>query len=280
MLRVFAAESPAAICAAIYTRIGALRRGVAHFNPAFDYDAGGQPYSAVRKPDPRIAKQIRAALGTNTRTVLNVGAGSGSYEPTDCHVVALEPSAVMRGQRPRTLAPALRATAENIPFDDGAFDAAMACLTVHHWKDKSMGLREMRRVTRGPVVLMVFDPDAPTEFWLYDYAPELLAVERERHGPIGALTDALGGQCRIEAVPLPRDCTDGLKVAFYARPEAFLFDGVRKAQSTWSFIDKATEARIVDALSRDLTSGAWDAKYGKLRSRPYINCQLRLIIAT
>jgi SAM-dependent methyltransferase len=246
-------------------------------NPAFDYDQGGHLYSGVRRPDPRIAERIHSALGP-ARRVLNVGAGAGSYEPVDRYVVAIEPSATMRKQRPAHLAPALAGTADAIPYDDGAFDAAMAILTVHHWKDRARCLRELRRVTRGPVVILTFDPDAPTEFWMGDYAPELVEVERKRYGSIASITAGLGGHCEVHPIPVPRDCTDGFQVAFYARPEAFLRPEVRKSQSAWSFLTPETEERIVQALSRDLQSGEWERKHGHLRGKPFINCQLRLVV--
>lgn len=248
-------------------------------NPGFNYDKGGQYYSGVRRPDPRIAEHIHMALG-DAKTVLNVGAGAGSYEPLDRYVVALEPSEVMRKQRPRNLVPALSASAEKIPFDDATFDAAMAILTVHHWLDRAKNLKEIRRVTKGPIVVMTFDPESPTEFWMGDYAPELVAVERKRYGPIETITSVLGGNCRVISIPVPRDCTDGFQVAFYARPEAFLQEEVRKSQSAWGFVTEEVENRIIHALEKDLKSGQWDEKYGHLRQRPTINCQLRLIVAT
>jgi SAM-dependent methyltransferase len=248
-------------------------------DPAFDYEAGGQQYAMVRRADPRIAARIHEALG-DARTVLNVGAGAGSYEPRDRYVVPLEPSGVMRRQRPSHLAPALAASADAIPFDDGAFDAAMAVLTVHHWTDRAHCLGEIRRVTRGAVVVMTFDPDAATDFWLRDYAPELVEVERQRYGPLASITTGLGGQTRVAAIDVPRDCTDGFQVAFYARPEAFLDARVRRSQSAWSFLPAGVEDRIVSALESDLASGRWDAKYGHLRALPAIACQLRLVIAT
>jgi SAM-dependent methyltransferase len=146
----------------------------------FDYDTLGAGYTGVRRPDPQIAAQIHAALG-GARTVLNVGAGAGSYEPTDRHVVPVEPSATMRAQRPAHLAPALNAVAGALPFDDDSFHAAMAVLTVHHWPDADAGLRELRRVTSGPVVILTFDGSALEDFWLNDYAPELIAAERRRY---------------------------------------------------------------------------------------------------
>jgi SAM-dependent methyltransferase len=248
-------------------------------NPAFDYDKGGGGYTGVRRADPRIASQIHAALG-DAAHILNVGAGAGSYEPPDRHVVPLEPSAVMRRQRPRHLAPALVATADAIPFDDEAFDAAMAVLTVHHWKDRAACLTEIRRVTRGPVVIMTFDPDAPTDFWMADYAPELVEVERRRYGTLQSITGPLGGDARIIPIDVPRDCTDGFQVAFFARPESFLDERVRRAQSAWSFLPPGAENRIVQAIADDLATGRWDARYGHLRAASHIKCQLRLIVAT
>jgi SAM-dependent methyltransferase len=239
----------------------------------------GIQYSTVRRADPRIAAEIHAALG-GARTVLNVGAGSGSYEPTDRYVVPLEPSEVMRKQRPPPLVPALIGTAEAIPFDDGAFDAAMAVLTVHHWKDRARCLHEIRRVTNGPVVIMTFDPDAPTMFWMRDYAPELDEIERRRYGSLVSVIAPLGGHTEVLPIDVPRDCADGFQVAFYARPEAFLDPRVRRSQSAWSFLEPGAEERIVKALSQDLASGHWEAKHGHLRALPSIKCQLRLLVAT
>jgi SAM-dependent methyltransferase len=248
-------------------------------NPAFDYEGGGQQYATVRRADPRIAARIHEALG-DARTVLNVGAGAGSYEPTDRYVVPLEPSAVMRRQRPAHLAPALAGAADAIPFDDGAFDAAMAVLTVHHWTNRVRCLAEIRRVTRGPVVVMTFDPDAPTDFWMRDYAPELVEVERQRYGRLASITTVLAGEVRVTSIEVPRDCSDGFQAAFYARPEAFLDARVRHSQSAWSFLPPDVEDRIVRTLGADLASGRWDEKYGYLRARPEIACQLRLVVAT
>ena len=246
--------------------------------PKFDYDRLGQHYAGVHRADPRIAVLVNAALGS-ARTVLNVGAGAGSYEPADRYVLAVEPSATMRAQRPAGAAPVLIGTAESLPFDDGAFDAAMAMLTVHHWPDRVRGLREMRRVAKGPVVVMTFDPDANTEFWLSDYAPEFVDIERKRYGDIRVITEALGGSCEILPVPVAADCSDGFQVAFYSRPEAFLDARVRASQSAWKFLPPGAEERIIGAIARDLESGEWERRYGHLRSRATIQCQLRLIVA-
>ena len=248
-------------------------------NPAFDYEGRGQQYATVRRADPRIAARIHEALG-DARTVLNVGAGAGSYEPTDRYVVPLEPSAVMRRQRPPHLAPALAGSADAIPFDHGAFDAAMAVLTVHHWANRARCLAEIRRVTRGPIVVMTFDPDAPTDFCMGDYAPELVEVESQRYGPLASITRSLAGEARVVSIDVPRDCTDGFQAAFYARPEAFLDARVRHSQSAWSFLPPDVEERIVRTLGADLASGRWEAKYGHLRARAAIACQLRLVVST
>jgi SAM-dependent methyltransferase len=251
---------------------------MALWKTGFDYDRDGGSYGEFRRADPRIAGFVHRALG-DAETVLNVGAGAGSYEPEDRYVVAVEPSAAMRAQRPAHRVPALNGTAEALPFDDRSFDAAMATLTIHHWPDLAKGLRELRRVTKGPVVVLTFDPDAPTEFWMKDYAPEMVEVERRRYPAIRRITDALGGACEVEPIPVPRDCTDRFQVALYARPEEFLDPQVRGSQSAWGFLPAGVEDRVVGALAADLASGAWEQRYGSLRTRPFIRCQLRLITA-
>jgi SAM-dependent methyltransferase len=219
---------------------------------------------------------VHAALG-DAKTVLNVGAGAGSYEPPDRYVLALEPSAAMRAQRPPHLAPAIDASAEQLPLDDGSVDAAMALVTVHQWRDLRAGLRELRRVSRGPVIVLTFDGDALDRFWLADYAPELIAVERRRYPAIATIVDRLGGAA-VHDVPIPIDCVDGFTEAFYARPEAFARDEVRRSQSAWSFVSDEDQRRIVDTLRADVTSGAWDRKYGDWRRRPTFDGSLRLIV--
>ena len=243
----------------------------------FDYETKGQGYASQRRPDPRIAALIHAALG-DARTVLNVGAGAGSYEPTDRYVVALEPSARMRGQRPATAVPALDAAAESIPFDDNAFDAVMATVTVHQWADTVRGLAELRRVARGPVVVLTFDGAALDRFWLAEYAPELIAVERRRYPAISTIAEVIGTEVSVIEVPIPVDCVDGFTEAYYARPERLLDPAVRAAQSAWGFVDEAAIARAVERLRGDLDSGAWDARHGHLRAQPTFNGSLRLIV--
>ena len=247
-------------------------------NPAFDYDSHGGKYSGIRRADPRIAKYVHTALG-DAETVLNVGAGAGSYEPEDRYVIALEPSKVMRSQRPTGKVPAVIGTAEKLPFDDNSFDASMAMLTVHHWQDMPAGLRELRRVTRGPVVIMNFDPDAVGDFWLAEYAPEVIEADLLRYPKMDFIAGILGGKSTVQAVPIPFDCTDGFQEAFYGRPEAFLDAEVRKSQSAWGFVPEDALKRIIKELTRDLESGEWDKRYGHLRSQPEYTCALRIITA-
>lgn len=244
----------------------------------FDYERNGWGYSARRRPDPRIAALIHRALG-DARTVLNVGAGAGSYEPDDRYVVAVEPSAAMRAQRPPDRVPAIDATAERLPFDDDSFDAAMATVTIHQWSDPDIGLREMRRVSRGVVVILTFDAPALEDFWLRDYWPEVIAVEQQRFPAISHIVRTLGGNSEVISVPIPRDCTDGFGEAYYARPEALLDADVRAATSGWMLADADAVRRGVDKLAADLSSGAWDERYGELRHQPERIGAVRLIIA-
>ncbi|WP_055045831.1 class I SAM-dependent methyltransferase [Devosia sp. A16] len=242
-----------------------------------DYGRIGSGYSRYRQPEPRIAALIAAALG-DARTVLNVGAGAGSYEPVDRAVTAVEPSAAMRAQRPAHLPRAIDATAEQLPFADQAFDAAMATFTVHQWQDLGAGLAEMRRVTRGPVVILSCDPEALDRFWLNDYAPEAIAVEARRYPALSEIVTGLGGAVEILPVPIPLDCVDGFGEAYYGRPERLLDPGARLANSAWTFVAPAVVERFVATLGRDLADGSWDRRYGRLRTTPSFEGSLRLIV--
>jgi SAM-dependent methyltransferase len=251
--------------------------------PHFDGSAGdvdyaplASGYNAYRQPDPRIAAAILRALG-DAETVLNVGAGAGSYEPIDRVVTAVEPSASMRAQRP-TDRPAIDATAESLPFDDASFDASMATFSVHQWSDVEAGLAEMRRVTRGPVVILSADPDRVELFWLNDYAPEVMHTEAGRYPNLALLAKALGG-AQVYDLAIPFDCTDGFNEAYYGRPEILLDAGARKANSAWSFAGPDVEPRFVEELGGDLDSGAWDRRYGHLRTQPEFDGALRLVVA-
>ncbi len=244
----------------------------------FNYESRDVGYTTYRRPDPRIAARIHASLG-EARGVLNVGAGAGSYEPTDRYVVAVEPSASMRSKRPRHLSPAVAAFAQSIPFDDGVFDAAMLILTIHQWPDKVAGLREVRRVTRGPIVILTFDWRAADRFWLAEYSPEHVRVESSRFPEIDSLVQWLGGHARVEEVPIPLDCTDGVTEAYYGRPERMLDPAVRAAQSVWGFVEPAAISRFTERLGADLASGAWDRRFGHLRTQPEFHGAMRLVIA-
>jgi SAM-dependent methyltransferase len=242
-----------------------------------DYGQIGDGYSNFRKPDPHIAKQILGALGNATH-ILNIGAGTGSYEPADRQVTAVEPSESMRAQRPPGLAPAIDGVAEDLPFEDASFDASMAIVTVHQWSDLEKGLAEMRRVTRGNVVLLVCDPDLMSDFWLNDYIPEVREVEASRFPSIERLRIALGGEVEVLPVPVPLNCCDGFNEAYYGRPEMFLDERARLACSSWSLVPKDAVERFVAELSLDLVSGRWDEKYGHYRSLPFFDGPLRLVI--
>jgi hypothetical protein len=248
--------------------------------PAGDVDYGvhGVGYARQRRPDPRIAAYIHEALG-DARTVLNVGAGAGSYEPEDRHVIAIEPSAAMRAQRPRHLAPAIDAVAEAIPLDDDAVDAAMASVTVHQWRDAERGLRELRRVTRGPIAILTFEAEAVRRYWLMEYVPEVLIAEADRYLELDRIAGILGGRTEIIPVPVPFDCIDGFVEAYYGRPEALLDPEVRRSQSAWSFITPEAHERGVELLRAELMAGKWDQRHGALRRQPFFEGSLRLIVS-
>ncbi len=246
-----------------------------------DYDLAGQGYALQRQADPRIEAQVHAALGS-ARTVLNIGAGAGSYEPTDRHVIAIEPAAAMRAQRLPHRVPAIAGVAEALPLDDQSIDASMAMVTVHQWPDLAKGLAELRRVTRGPILILTADPDAVGGSWFSDYQAERVAVERRRMPPIQTLVAGLSGgwagRVDVEVVPVPLDCTDGFAEAFYGRPERMLDPAVRAAQSSWRFVGPDVELRFVATLSADLAGGVWDHKYGALRSQPTFDGGVRLVV--
>jgi SAM-dependent methyltransferase len=210
--------------------------------------------------------------------VISVGAGTGSYEPTDRHVVAVEPSAEMRARRAPALAPAIDARADALPFGDAAFDAALAVLTVHHWPDLEVGLAELRRVARG-VVIMTADPAALADLWAAEYAPEFHATEKHRYPSLERIAAALGGEVEARTLTIPFDCTDGFTDSFYGRPEEMLVPTVRRAQSAWSFVDDEAQERFVARLSADLESGAWDERFGALRAQPELSSSMRILVA-
>jgi hypothetical protein len=242
-----------------------------------NYGVIGVDYTRYRRPEPRIAAQIIQALG-DAESVLNIGAGPGSYEPRDRNVTAVEPSATMRAQRPAHLPQAIDAVAESLPFADRAFDAAMATFTVHQWSDLDRGLAEMRRVSRGVAVVMTCDPDELDRFWLAEYAPLAIAAEARRYPSMARIAAALGGRSEVLTVPIPLHCADGFNEAYYGRPEMLLDEGARQACSAWTFVDRAETDRFVRRLGDDLASGAWDARYGRLRRQPVLEGSLKLVV--
>jgi Methyltransferase domain len=240
------------------------------------YDAIGLTYSATRRTEPRIAAQVWAALG-DARTVVNVGAGTGSYEPSDRDVTAVEPSAVMRAQRPLGAAPCVAARAERLPFEDHSFDAAMAFATVHHWEDPIAGVHEMRRVARRVVVFTCETTDQAwrRRFWLTrDYLPE---VTGSRVGIATELARAIGA--RMEPVLIPWDCADGFFEAYWRRPEAYLDETVRRGISVWARVGPDAEQRAVVRLREDLASGRWAERNHDLLDLEAAELGLRLLIA-
>lgn len=245
--------------------------------PRAIYDTIGRSYATQRRPDPRIEAQLVAALG-DARSVLNVGAGAGSYEPSDRTVVAVEPSAVMLAQRPPGAAPAVQARAEALPFPDRAFDAVTAILTLHHWADRVAGLAECARVARQRIVLLTWDPAADA-FWLHqDYLPAFVEADRTMFPPLAAYGEMVGPGARVDiaAVPVPRDCVDGFLGAHWARPEGYLDPAVRAGIS--SFARPGAEAGL-ERLRADLESGAWHVRHGHLLAEDSLDVGYRLVVA-
>ena len=233
-----------------------------------DYGVIGKTYSDFRRPDPRIAEAVWDALG-DAQSVLNVGAGAGNYEPTDREVTAVEPSASMRSQRPAGLVPAVDAVAEALPFPDDHFDASMTTFSVHQWANLDAGLVEMRRVTRGPVVILTCDPDLLDSFWLATYAPAVIETESRRYPSLPQLRAGLGGtvsvrpRCRSRWTAL----TGSTRLTTVARSSCFIPEA-RAACSAWSFAPEADAASYTADLKRAIDSGEWDEQYGQLRQQP------------
>lgn len=241
------------------------------------YDTIGATYSTTRRPDARIAAQIHAALG-DAETVINVGAGTGSYEPPQT-VLAVEPSAVMIAQRPVAAAPAVQAAAESIPLRDDAADAVMALLTVHHWTDLKAGVAEMRRVARRRIVVLSWDQSVTRETWLLsEYLPEAAALDDARAIPVEHLA-ALLGAARIEPVLIPHDCTDGFAVAYWRRPEAYLDPVVRAGISMLAQTGEEALAPGLSRLADDLSNGRWHDRHADLLTLAEADVGYRLMVA-
>lgn len=242
------------------------------------YDRIGDGYAVRRMADPRIAAAIDRALG-QARTVVNVGAGSGSYESGDRQVVAIEPSRVMAAQRTPDRVPAVLARAEALPLVDDAADAAMAILTVHHWSDPERGIGELVRVARERVVLLTVDPAVEAEMWLFKhYLPEVAEEDAHRFPSLAQLRRWLGGG-EVETVPVPADCRDGFLLSFWSRPELVLEPDARSATSGFARLPAAVIGRVVHALARDLSDGSWDRRHGHLRGLSEYDAGLRLVVS-
>lgn len=239
------------------------------------YDEIGRGYAARRQTDPRLAEPLWAALG-DARTVLNVGAGSGSYEPDDRRVIAIEPSRVMITQRRPGSAPVVQTRADSLPFRSASFDAVMAVLTIHHWTNPQAGLAELRRVAPRRVVL-TFDPDVHNAMWLMSYIPEIVSLESARAPSIAAVLDGIDGHSVI-ALPVPHDCRDGMTIAHWRHPEVYLDPAVRAGGSALRQVDPAALDRGLRRLAEDLRSGRWLERHGHLMQLTELDCGLRLVV--
>ena len=241
------------------------------------YDTIGRSYARTRREDPRIASALHACLGTGHR-LLNVGAGSGNYEPADRAVVAVEPSAQMLRQRTDRPAPAVRAVADALPFPDASFDVAMAVLTVHHWADPAAGLTEMRRVAPRQVVFY-YESLQTHGFWALDYFPEALDLDTEQDPPGERLLREHLDVREVRTVLVPRDCIDGFGAAFWARPEAYLDPEVQAGMSWLAMLPERARQEGAVRLRGDLASGEWDRRHGHLRQQETFDGGYRIAIA-
>lgn len=243
------------------------------------YDSISSSYVSTRRADTRIAKKIQAPFGT-AQTVLNVGAGTGNYEPTDRRVVAVEPSVEMIAKRRAGSASVVRAAAEKLPFTRATFDVAMAVLTVHHWQDWRQGLLEMRRVAARQVIFL-FEPAMINQFWAMDggYWPEAFLLQSERDAIGAEQVQELLDVVDVESVPIPNDCTDGFGAAFWGRPEAYLDPQVQQGMSWLALLSPEDRARGAQRLEGDLRSGEWDRRHGYLRQLDQLDVGFRLITA-
>ena len=241
------------------------------------YDRMGIDYAAVRQPDPRIEAALWDALG-DARSVLNVGAGTGSYEPPDREVVAVEPSAVMIAQRPAGAATAIQGVAEDLPLADKCVDATMGVFTMQHWRDVDRGLAEVLRVTRDRVVFITLDVDAMAEMWLArDYLPEMAAQDRRDFPSIERLAERLPN-LQVDPLPVPRDCSDGFFQAYWRRPAAYLDEAVRDSISVFHVLPSDEISAAIERLRADLGDGTWNARNAELLGMTELDVGLRLVV--
>ena len=239
-----------------------------------NYEIVGQHYTSLRKPDPKIAKVIHAELD-GAETIVNIGAGTGSYEPLDKQIAAVEPSDTMIAQRNgRENAEIYRAYAEDLPFRSNSFDVALAILTIHHWNNWQKGLQEALRVAKTKVVLFTW-VGMPEGFWLFDYFPEIEYIDKDLFPSVTQLS-SVPGSIEVKTVPIPADCTDGFMCAYWSRPERYLDSKTRSAISTFSRIGDVEKG--VKKLSRDLGNGVWHRKYGHLQDLPELDFGYRLVV--
>jgi SAM-dependent methyltransferase len=241
------------------------------------YDEIGVGYARHRKPDPRIESAIHAALA-NARRVLNVGAGTGSYEPLDRQVVAVEPSPAMIRQRPRSAAPCVRGDASSLPFEDGEFDAAMAVLTVHHWPNPQLGLCELGRVANG-VAIFTFEPEIHNTFWLFaDYVPAVTTLPSAGGAlPVNRIAEIIEAD-RVVPVHVPHDCADGFGIAYWRRPHAYLDTDVRTCISAFGLLDPTDVLPGIERLRADLETGKWHERHGHLLDESTFDGGFRLVV--
>jgi SAM-dependent methyltransferase len=243
------------------------------------YDQIGLGYSSTRRPDPRIAAQIHEALG-DARSIANVGAGAGAYEPCDREVLPIEPSKRMIAQRSPELAPAIRGHAECLPLAADSVDAAMACMTLHHWADWRIGVQELRRVARKRVVIFTYDHSYATQFWLFrDYLPKLARLDCMRFPTIGEQCIAMGDEVRVEPVPIPHDCEDGFLAAYWRRPKAYLDEQARSGMSVFRLPGAERLLDGLELLADDLQTGRWEDRNHDILEREDLDLGYRLLVA-
>jgi SAM-dependent methyltransferase len=242
------------------------------------YDQVGRGYTATRRPDPRIAARIDEALG-DARTIVNVGAGAGAYEPSNREVLAIEPSRAMIAQRAPDSAPAIRGYAENLPLEADSVDAAMACMTLHHWADWRIGVQELRRVARKRVVIFTYDHSYAKRFWLLrDYLPKLSRLDGARFPAIDEQRVAIGDDVELEPVPIPHDCEDGFLAAYWRRPRAYLDEQIRAGMSIFQLPSAGRLLDGLELLAEDLETGRWEERYHDILEQEELDLGYRLLI--
>jgi len=247
--------------------------------PGLRYETIGRGYAQRRREDPNLKSEIEAALA-GAGTIVNVGAGGGSYEPAGSRVIAVEPSDVMVSQRPAGLGPAVRGLAQALPLATDSVEGAMAVLTLHHWHpDQQQGIREMRRVARGPIVVVSIDPVISNRMWLMaDYLHEVAELDLQIFPAPAMIASWLGDKAEIRTLPIHRDTPDETLMSFWAHPERVLDEQARNATSGFARQSPEVVQRVVTAVKRDLESGAWEAKHGHLRALDAFDAGLRLIV--